>query len=61
MVSRYRGKLGEYLWQKDMQRVERYKDRPWELQSRSQTGGELFVLVAVCIGSLTGLLLLSLF
>ncbi len=61
MVSRYRGRLGEYLWQKDMQCLERYKDRPWELQSRSQTGGELFVLAVVCIGGLTGLLLLSLF
>ncbi|HZA25227.1 MAG TPA: hypothetical protein VFA32_21970 [Dehalococcoidia bacterium] len=61
MISRYRGKLGEYLWQKEMQRLERYKDRPWELQSRSQTGSELFVLTAVCVGGLTGLLLLSLF
>jgi hypothetical protein len=44
-----------------MQRLERYKDRPWELQSRSQIGGELFVLAVVCIGGLAGLLLLSLF
>jgi hypothetical protein len=61
MVARYRGSLGEYMWQKDMQRLERYKDRPWELQSRSQIGGELFVLAVVCIGGLAGLLLLSLF
>ena len=27
MVSRYRGRIGEYMWQKDMQRLERYKDR----------------------------------
>jgi hypothetical protein len=60
MVSRYRGMLGEYMWQKDMQRLERYKDRPWELQSRSQIGSELFVLAVVCIGGLAGLLLLSL-
>jgi hypothetical protein len=61
MVSRYRGAIGEYMWQKDMQRLERYKDRPWELQSRSQIGGELFILAMVCIGGLAGLLLLSLF
>jgi hypothetical protein len=61
MVSRYRGRLGEYMWQMDMQRLERYKDRPWELQSRSQLGSELFVLAVVCIGGLAGLLLLSLF
>ena len=61
MVSRYRGTVGEYMWQKDMQRLERYKDRPWELQSRSQIGSELFVLAVVCIGGLAGLLLLSLF
>jgi hypothetical protein len=61
MVSRYRGMLGDYMWQKDMQRLERYKDRPWELQSRSQIGSELFVLAVVCIGGMAGLLLLSLF
>jgi hypothetical protein len=61
MVSRYRGRLGEYMWQMDMQRLERYKDRPWELQSRSQRGSELFVVAVVCIGGLAGLLLLSLF
>lgn len=60
MVSRYRGRLGEYMWQKDMERLERYKDRPWELQSKSQTGGELFVLGLVLVGGLIGLLLLSL-
>ena len=61
MVSRYRSMVGEYMWQKDMQRLERYKDRPWELQSRLQIGSELFVLAVVCIGGLAGLLLLSLF
>ena len=49
MVSRYRGRIGEYMWQKDMQRLERYKDRPWELQSRSQIGDELLVLAVVCM------------
>ncbi len=61
MVSRYRGMLGEYMWQKDMQRLERYKDHPWELQSSSQLGSELFALAVVGIGGLAGLLLLSLF
>jgi hypothetical protein len=61
MFSRYQGMLGEYMWQKDMQRLEPYKDRPWELQSRSQLGSELFVLAVVGIGGLAGLLLLSLF
>jgi hypothetical protein len=61
MVSRYQGMFGEYMWQKDMQRLEHYKDCPWELQSRSQIGSELFVLALVSIGGLAGLLLLSLF
>jgi len=61
MLSRYQGMLSEYMWQKDLQCLERYKDRPCELQSRSQLGSELIVLAVVCIGSLAGLLLLSLF
>ena len=61
MISRYQGMLGEYMWQKDMQCLERYKGRPWELQNRSQLGSELFVLTVMCIGGLAGLLLLSLF
>lgn len=61
MVSRYRGKVGEYLWEKERERLERYKDRPWELQSKSQAGGELLGLLLVCLACLGVLLLLSLF
>ena len=61
MIPRYRGRLGEYMWEKEVERLERYKDRPWELQSKAQTGGEVIALVIVCVCSLIVLLLLSLF
>ena len=61
MIPRYRGKLGEYMWQKEMERLNRYKDRPWELQSRAQSGGELIVLMIVLGVAFGGLMLLSLF
>ena len=61
MISRYRGRVGEYLWEKEMQRLERYKDRPWELESKYQPGADLFALALVCIGGFGLLALLSLF
>ena len=61
MIPRYRGKLGEYMWQKEMERLNRYKDRPWELQARAQSGGELIVLMIVIGVAFGGLILLSLF
>ena len=60
MIPRYRGKLGEYMWQKELERLNRYKDRPWELQARAQAGGELVVLAIVVGVALGGLMLLSL-
>ncbi len=61
MLPRYRGKLGEYMWQKEMERLNRYKDRPWELQSRQQAGGELIILAIVFAVGFGGLMLFSLF
>ena len=60
MPPRYRGKLGEYLWEKEMERLNRYKDRPWELQSKRQAGDELVALAIVVVVGFGGLMLLSL-
>jgi hypothetical protein len=43
MHPRYRGRLGEYLKEIDERRLERYKERPWELRTRSQNSNILFV------------------
>ena len=61
MPPRYRGKLGEYLWEKEMERLNRYKDRPWEMQSKRETGDELIALVIVLTVGFAGLMLFSLF
>ncbi len=61
MMWRYRGRAGEYLWEKEKERLERYKDRPWELQSRSSAGDAFFALVFVSLGILGALLVFSLF
>ena len=61
MMPRYRGRAGEYLWEKEMERLERYKDRPWELESQQPRGDRLFVLLIIGLGLLAGLLLLSFF
>ncbi len=49
MLSRFGGKVGEYMWEKEMERLERYKDRPWELQSKEAAGSPLFVLLFVVV------------
>ena len=61
MVSRYRGRVGEYLWEKDRERLERYKDRPWELQSRNRDGSAFFATAFWFIAIFIGLLVISLF
>ncbi len=61
MFPRHGGKLGEYLWDKEMERLERYKDRPWELQSRDAAGGPLFTLLFVAVVMVVGTLVLSSF
>ena len=61
MVPRYRGLVGEYLWEKEMERLERYKDRPWELQSKESDGNPGFVLLFVALGTMGGLMFFSLF
>ncbi len=61
MMWRYRGRAGEYIWEKEKERLERYKDRPWELQSKASAGDAFFVLVFVGLGILGGLLVFSLF
>ncbi len=61
MMWRYRGRVGEYLREMEKERLERYKDRPWELQSKVSTGNAFFVLVFVCLAIVGGLLVVSLF
>ena len=61
MIPRYRGLVGEYLWEKEMERLERFKDRPWELQSKESRGDPLFVLLFVVVGIMAGLMIFSLF
>ncbi len=61
MMWRYRGRAGEYIWEKEKELLERYKDRPWELQSKTSAGNAFFTLVFVFLGILAGLLLFSLF
>ena len=45
MLPRLGGNVGDYLWEKEMERLERYKDRPWELQSREAAAHPLLVLI----------------
>ena len=49
MPPRFGGLAGEYTWEKEMERLERYKDRPWELQSRDAAGNPLFVWLIVAV------------
>ena len=61
MIPRFGGRVGEYMWEKEQERLKRYKDRPWELQSRESQGDPLFVLLFICAGILAGIFLFSLF
>ncbi len=61
MFWRYRGRVGEYMWEKEQERLKRYKDRPWELQSRESSGDPFFVLLFISLGLLAGIFLFSLF
>ena len=60
MVSRYTGKAGEYMWHKEMERLERSKVRPWELQSREAVGNPGLVLLGVGIGIVVASIVFSL-
>ena len=61
MIPRFRGRVGEYMWEKEQERLKRYKDRPWELRSKESRGNPLFTFFSICLGILAGLVLLSLF
>ena len=61
MFWRYRGLVGEYMREKEQERLARYKDRPWELQSKESRGNPLFAFLFICLAILAGLLLFSLF
>jgi hypothetical protein len=61
LPPRFRGPAGEYLWEKEMARLERYKDRPWELQSKKLDGNPGFVLLVTGLGIIGGLMFFSLF
>jgi len=60
MLSQFGGKVGEYMWEKEMERLERYKNRPWELQSKEPAGSTLFVMLFVVV-TMAGLMFLALF
>ena len=49
------------MWEKEKERMQGYNDRPWELQSKTQSGGEVLGMAIVFVSLLSGLLLLSLF
>jgi len=59
MPPRYLGLVGEYLW--EMERLDRYKDRPWELQSREAAGSPLLVLLFIGAAMVAGIMAFSLF
>ncbi len=61
MFPRFGGKVGEYLWELERERLKRYKDRPWELQSRASRGNPLLVLLFISLGIVAIIFLFSLF
>ena len=61
MFWRHPGRVGEYMWEKEQERLKRFNDRPWELQSNESRGNPLLTFLFICLGILAGLLLFSLF
>ena len=61
MLSRYRGRVGHYLWEMDQQRLRRYKDRPWELQSKDTNGSAFPAMMFVLTVAVGAMVLISLF
>ena len=48
------------MWEKELERLDRYNDRPWELQSKESWGNPLFTFLFICLGIFAGLFLVSL-
>ena len=61
MLPRQGGMVGEYLWEKEMERLDSYKDRPWELQSREVAAHPMLVLIIFNVTIVAALLAFSLF
>ena len=61
MLSRYRGRVGHYLWEIDQQRLRRYKDRPWELQSKDTNGSAFLAMMVILAVAAGAMVLISLF
>jgi hypothetical protein len=61
VLSRYRGQVGEYLRQKEQERLDRYKDRPWELQSKDSNSSAFLTMISVLAVALGAMALFSLF
>ena len=61
MLSRYRGRVGHYLWEMDRLRLRRYKDRPWELQSKDTNGSAFLATMFVLAVAVGAMMLVSLF
>ena len=60
MIPRFGGRVGEYMWEKELERLDRYNDRPWELQSKESWGNPLFTFLFICLGIFAGRFLVSL-
>ncbi len=60
MFPRLGGMVGEYLWEKEKERLDNYKDRPWELQSREAAAHPLLVLIFFNVALVAGLVAVSL-
>ena len=61
MIPRRGSRVGEYMWEKELERLNRYNDRPWEQESKESRGNPLLTFLFLCLGIFAGLLLLSLF
>ncbi len=56
MIPRFGGPVGEYMREKEQERLKQYKDRPWELQSKEPRRNPL-VTFLIGLGVIAGLLL----
>jgi hypothetical protein len=49
------------MWEKEQERLDRYMDRPWELQSKDTSGGAFLAMIFVLAVALGAMMLISLF
>ena len=62
MLPRYRGPAGEYMWEKERRlqqdQLDRYRERPWEFQTRGVNIRGLIITSSLSAAVLVGLLYL---